>query len=247
VLSRLSAATGGCRFACPDADHAPTWLVMNWWRRVHPGAMIAWMSEQPRMNKDPEFLAGERRRVGEPHVQPLNALIEHWRQEGRKVPWADPGSGGIHSKIVFLHESPGPAASAGHGSGFISPDNDDQSAARFWRLSRQAGLGRRSYMNWNVVPWYVSATGRAANATPSDGQAALPYLRQFVALLSELRVVVVMGAFAEHWWLQYLRQPGSPVLPLITAPHPSVSARCGRPDFEREIAVAMVKARDAAG
>jgi hypothetical protein len=43
-----------------------------------------------------------------------------------------------------------------------------------------------------------------------------------------------------------LRQDGSPVLSLISAPHPSASARRGRPDFEREISVAMVKARDAA-
>jgi uracil-DNA glycosylase len=224
----------------------PTWLVMNWWRRVHPGAMIAWMSEQLRMNKDPELLAGKLGRVHEPHVQPLNALIERCRQEGRQVSWADPDSGGIHSKILFLHESPGAAVSARHGSGFISPDNDDQSAARFWRLSRQAGLDRRSYINWNVVPWYVSATGRASNATPADGQKALPYLHQFVTLLSELRVVVVMGAFAEHWWLQYLRRDASPVLPLVTGPHPSANARRGRPDFEREISAAMIKARDAA-
>jgi hypothetical protein len=110
------------------------------------------------------------------------------------VPWADPDSRGIHSRILFLHESPGPAAPTGHGSRFISPDNDDQSATRFWQLGRQACLDRRSYINWNVVPWYASATGRAANATPADGQAALPYLHQFVTLLSDLRVVVVMRA-----------------------------------------------------
>jgi hypothetical protein len=94
--------------------------------------------------------------------------------------------------LLALPRRPGTAV------GFISPDDDNQSAARFWRLSRQAGLDRRSYINWNVVPWYVSATGRAANATSADGQVALPYLHQFVARLSELRVVVVMGAFAEH-------------------------------------------------
>jgi uracil-DNA glycosylase len=114
------------------------------------------------------------------------------------------------------------------------------------RLSAKAGLDRSSYLNWNAVPWYVSATGKAANASPADGRAALPYLDQFVKLLPELRVVVVMGAFAEHWWLRYLRQADSPVLPLITAPHPSAGARRGRPDFEKEIEIAMTKARAAA-
>jgi uracil-DNA glycosylase len=159
----------------------------------------------------------------------------------------DPDSGGIFSRILFLHESPGPASSAEHGSGFISPDNNDQTAARFRRLSSQAGLDRASYLNWNAVPWYVSATGKAANATNADGQAALPYLHQFVSLLSSLRVVVVMGGFAERWWLRYLRRPDSPVLPLVLAPHPSASARRSRPGFEGDIATAMDKAARTAG
>jgi uracil-DNA glycosylase len=96
------------------------------------------------------------------------------------------------------------------------------------------------------VPWYVSPNGKAANATSADGKAALPYLNQFVMLLRELRVVVVMGSFAEHWWLRYLREPDSPVLALITSPHPSSSARRSRPQFEQEIAIAMQKARLAA-
>lgn len=208
--------------------------------------MIRGMSTQPRMNRDRQFLTGKLDRVHNPHVLPLNELVERWRAEGRQVPWADPDSGGIHSRILFLHESPGPASSAAHGSGMISPDNNDQTAERFWRLSRQAGLESGRYIAWNAVPWYVSATGKAANATEADARAAVPYLHQFVMLLTELRVVVVMGGFAEHSWLRYLRLPDSPVLPLITAPHPSASARRGRPAFEQDITIAMTKARDAA-
>ena len=221
--------------------------ISTCWRWHDLRVRLASVSLQPRMNKDPEFLAGKLRRIYEQQVKPLNVLVERWRQEGLRVPWADPDSGGVHSRILFLHESPGPASSAQHGSGVISPDNDDQTAARFWRLSRDAGLDRSTYINWNAVPWYVSATGHAANAARADGQAALPYLHQFVTLLAELRVVVVMGAFAEHWWLRYLRQADSPVLPLITAPHPSVSARRSRPAFEQEITNAMSKAQKAAG
>jgi hypothetical protein len=96
-------------------------------------AIIISMSAEPRMNRDPVFLADKQRRVHDPQVEPLNRLIVAWRGEGRQVPWADPDSGGVHSHVLFLHESPGPAASAQHGSGFASPDNDDQTAARFWR------------------------------------------------------------------------------------------------------------------
>lgn len=155
---------------------------------------------------------------------PLNALVEQWRGEGQDVRWADPDLGGVHSRILFLLESPGPAASAGHGSGIISPDNNDQTAGLFWRLSREAGLNPRTYISWNVVPWYVPANGKAANAADADRQAALPYLHQFVGLLTQLCVVAVMGGFAERWWLHYLRRPESPVLPRF-APLTPVPAR----------------------
>ena len=55
-----------------------------------------------------------------------------------------------------------------------------------------------------------------------------------------------MGGFAERWWLHYLRRPESPVLPLVCAPHPSFSARRGRPTFASDILIAMTKAREAA-
>ena len=108
-----------------------------------------------------------------------------------------------------------------------------------------AGLERDCYISWDVVLWYVAASAKAANATRADGEAALPHLHEFVTLLAELRVVMV-GGLAEHWWLWYLRRRDSPVLPLIVAPHPSVSARRGRPAFEDDIVIAMTKARQAA-
>ena len=196
------------------------------------------------MNKHPEFLDGKRRRVHDPHVRPLNALVDRWNGEGWRVPYADPDSGGIHATILFLSESPGPRASAEHGSGIVSPDNNDPSAERFWRLSHEAELSRGNYVNWNAVPWYVSSTARNHNATAADGRAALPYLHEFVTLLSNLRVVVLMGNFAPRWWFRYLINcPDSRVLPVLGAPHSSSRARISNPRFEQDILAAMVKAR----
>jgi uracil-DNA glycosylase len=147
---------------------------------------------------------------------------------------------------LFLHESPGPRASAEHGSGLVSTDNNDPSAERFWRLSREAGLSGDSYISWNVVPWYVSGTVKNQNATADDGKHALPYLHEFVTLLQGLHVVVVMGSFAQRWWFRYLIDcPGSQVLPVLAAPHSSSRARISNPRFEQEIFAAMVKARQA--
>jgi uracil-DNA glycosylase len=205
------------------------------------------MTGRPRMNEEQAFRDAKLRRIYEPHVRPLNELVDRWRSDVRPVPYADPDSGGVHSKILFLHESPGPKASAKHGSGLISTDNNDPSAERFWRLSRQAGLDCGSYISWNAVPWYVSGDGRNVNATDDEGRAALPYLHRFVTLLTRLRVVVVMGRFAERWWFEYLiRVPDSRVLPLLAAPHTSNRARISRPRFEDDILAAMAKAKQVA-
>src|SRR6266851_5085438 len=58
----------------------------------------------------------------------------------------------------------------------------------------------------------MSAISKAASAVDADGAAALPYLHEFVTLRPQLRVVVVMGGFAERWWLRYVRRPENPVL-----------------------------------
>ena len=205
------------------------------------------MAESPRMNKEPEFLAAKLRRVQDPHVRPLNGLVERWRQAGRQVPYADPDSGGVRSRILFLHESPGPRASPGHGSGLISTDNDDRQrgAVLAAEPGSRAVQGRLHQLERRH--WYVSATARNVNAKDADGQAALSYLHEFVTLLTELRVVVVMGSFAGRWWFRYLIcYPGSRVLPLLGAPHTSNRARISRPGFENDILVAMVKAKQVA-
>ena len=71
------------------------------------------------MNRNPEFLARKRRRVYDPHVRPLNAMVDRWNGDRLQVPYADPDSGGIHARILFLHESPDPRASAEHRSGLV--------------------------------------------------------------------------------------------------------------------------------
>lgn len=196
----------------------------------------------PRAHRDPEFLARMTARVFEPHVAPLNHLVQEMRHADHPAPWVDPAGGGVQARILFLHESPGPMASSAHGSGIVSPDNDDPTAARFFRLARQVGLPRSAFLNWNAVPWYISDTRRNQNATLADFREAEPWLHRFIGLLAHLSVVVTMGNFAGVCWLRYLRRPDSPVLPLIVSPHPADRARVSRPQFEEEIATAMRKA-----
>jgi len=187
------------------------------------------------------FLGVKRTRLFEAHVAPLNRLVERLREEGRPSPWFDPDSGGTSSRVMFLLESPGPMASAAHGSGLISIDNDDQTAARFFRLTQEAGLDRGAYLNWNVVPWYVSTDRRNQNAAPVDFVDAEPWLHDLLGLLPSLDIVVTMGNFARDCWVRYLRHDDAPLLRLAVTAHPSASARRSRPSFEQDIAGALVR------
>ncbi|MDQ3579948.1 MAG: uracil-DNA glycosylase [Actinomycetota bacterium] len=137
------------------------------------------------------------------------------------VPWFDPASGGSHSRVLCLVESPGPkSARTSSGSGIISVDNDDQTAANSFRAMEEAGLQRNSAMNWNVVPWYLDTVRRPTSA---EIRSAVPWLVELLALLNDLRVVVLLGAAARESWtlIQQQRQVNLSTIKLLMAPHPS--------------------------
>ena len=112
------------------------------------------------MHRDRAFLAAKLAHVQDPHIAPLNDLASDIRAgTGMEVPLFDPASGGVHAKALLLLEAPGaratgatgPRAAAG-GSGIISADNNDQTAANAWTLYRDAGLNVADLVIWNVVP-----------------------------------------------------------------------------------------------
>ena len=61
----------------------------------------------------------------------LNEYVRELRNEFPKyyVPDFDPNNGGIHATVLFLFEKPGPKTDPKNkGSGYISQDNDDETA-----------------------------------------------------------------------------------------------------------------------
>lgn len=139
-------------------------------------------------------------RCGEPHVAPLQALAErisasHDAPEG--VPRFDPLDGGINARVLLLQEAPGPRAV---GTGFVSFDNPDQTAANARHACESAGLSRRDVVRWNAVPWYIGNEGRTKirKATSADLKRAEPWLAQLLELLPRLEVVVLMGKKAQR-------------------------------------------------
>ena len=198
---------------------------------------------QTRTLANPETLAARRARLQEAHIAPLTAFAGKLRDSevlgGRlDLPDFDPRSGGIHSEILLLLESPGPKVAQ---TGFASPDNPDRTAENLSCLLKLAGIGRERCLLWNIVPWQLSAGG-VVTPTATQIRAATPATLELLTLLPGLRVVVLVGGKAQTGWR--LVQPRLPrPLPTVHCPHPSPRYFATDPQAPVRALSALVEAR----
>ena len=182
--------------------------------------MSSSFSTRPRQHGDPEFLRRKQARWSEPHVAPLNSFCDEiGRATGRDVPYVDPDSGGVHARVLLLLEAPSRAAA--HGSGMVSADNDDSTAANVWRAYAETGLDRDRSLIWNAVPWYLGGADTISSARPSDIRAGGPWLLAFLGLLPRLRVIIGLGRAAQSALAEQEHEFVGQHLAVLTAPHPS--------------------------
>jgi hypothetical protein len=161
-------------------------------------------TDSPRTNREPGEIARKLALLEAPHVAPLTVYVR-WLRASRggdgSIPWFDPTDAGVDAPILVLLEAPGRRATAKQGSGFISADNDDPTAANAWRLYREAGIDRRSdVVVWNVIPWYIGTDHAVRSGTNTDLDEARDALRSLIGLLPRLRVVVLQGRAAQKAW-----------------------------------------------
>lgn len=205
----------------------------------------------PKLFADPAAVRAREARLHEPHVAELTRLVERIRLargEGNSVPWFDPESGGRHAEVLLLFEAPGaravgsgPVRPNRPGSGFISPDNNDDSAAAVFELENEAGLPRDRALHWNIVPWYVGEGTKIRAVTKADRLEAAPWLGELLALLSDLRVVVLCGEAAQRGWDEYAGQRPADLW-VVRCPHPSPVNLRTRPYAHDEILEAFTEA-----
>jgi len=148
----------------------------------------------PRSLKNRLAIIHRRALLDLPHVRPLTAMVKELRAELRgHVPDFDPLDGGVEAQLLFLFEKPGPMTdperSGKAGSGFVSRDNDDATAANIFHFMSTAGIARDQTLLWNAIPWW-NGTITASNQEWKDG---LSRLRSMIALLPNLRSVVLAG------------------------------------------------------
>ena len=153
-------------------------------------------ADGPRRHADPASLAAKQARWFEPHIAPINSLVaEIATITGRAVPYVDPDSGGVNTRVLLLLE--GPSGGAAHRSKMISIDNDGGTAANLWRAHQAVGLAREHTMMWNAVPWFLGAYGRIDGPKEAELTEGRGWLVRLLELLPLLEVTIALGRVPE--------------------------------------------------
>ncbi len=145
--------------------------------------------------------------LAQPHIAPLISLIDEIkiaRGPDCAIPFFDPCDGGMLAKGLILLESPGNKAIT---SGFLSRNNRDQSANNMRDLLSKAEIDRRATLLWNIVPWYLGGPPMLHEIIE-----ALPYLKSLIGMLTELRVVVLVGVKASELALNIAKFTSVPII-----------------------------------
>ncbi|YCI28389.1 uracil-DNA glycosylase [Erwinia sp. PK3-005] len=132
-----------------------------------------------------------------PHMQPLTAYVENLRKRlGNNVfiPDFDPLDGGINAEFIFLFEKPGPQTDFRNGgSGFISRDNNDDTAKAIFCFMQNIGLDRKRTLLWNTIPaWNGSRAFKSLHVR--DG---IRLLDELLPLLPNLKTIILIGKQAQ--------------------------------------------------
>ncbi|MGK5044397.1 uracil-DNA glycosylase [Janthinobacterium sp. GB4P2] len=146
--------------------------------------------------RSPDAIKNREEALSAPHIAALRTYVEGLRNQypGWEFPDFDPYDGGQEADILFLLEKPGPKTSIkGGGSGFISRDNDDATAAALFNFMQMAGIPRQRTVLWNSIPGW-NGTIKMTAAERRAGLAELPIL---LTLLPKLKAVILVGRKAQ--------------------------------------------------
>lgn len=159
------------------------------------------------------------------HIEPVNRLVEELGAQAAagRPPYVAPMYRGVHAVALAILRDPGPKAGGAQGSGFLSVENDDQTAERQCGFFAETGLDPADVVPWNAYPWYI-------NQAPSKAQLAegVEPLHRLIALMPGLRVVLLAGKDAQAAWRLFCRSHGALVrsrgIEALSTYHPSRQA-----------------------
>lgn len=140
-----------------------------------------------------------------PNVEPINRLVDELGAQGGvgRPPYVAPMYHGVDAPMLAILRDPGPKAGGAQGSGFLSVENDDQTAERQCGFFVEAGIDPADVVPWNAYPWYI-------NDAPSKAQLdeGVEPLRRLIELMPGLKVVLLAGKDAQAAWKVFGRSHG---------------------------------------
>jgi uracil-DNA glycosylase family 4 len=173
-------------------------------------------------------------------MKPLTEyIIELRKKKGIKfeIPDFDPCDGGVDARLLLVAEAPGPKAIE---SGFVSRNNNDQTAENTNRILSISGLKREETILWNIVPWYIGEDGNIRTPTPNELEEGAKCLDELLNILTNLRAIVMVGGNAQ----KALKKDSIPQrLKVFETYHPSPRNLNTKPDMEKKITQVFTEAK----
>ena len=130
-------------------------------------------------------------------VAPLNRFIDDLgrHDDAGHPPYIAPMYKGVECPGLVVLRDPGPKAGGARGSGFLSVENDDETAARQFRIMTEAGIDPADMLPWNAYPWYINAKPNVREIRAGCGP-----LKQVLDSLPRLRIILLLGGDARRAW-----------------------------------------------
>lgn len=172
-----------------------------------------------------------------PHLAPLRHYAAILRTRHGAVPDVDPADGGIEARLLILSETPGPHIGK---TGIVSADNPSGTARNLRRFLGTAGISRRDRVIWNAVPWVIHQGGPDRAPRAGEIREGLAELPGFLALLPDLKAVVLAGRVAGL--AADVVTAACPGAAILLMPHPSPTYVCTSPDVSRRIEATLAEA-----
>ena len=147
------------------------------------------------------FRAEQREHLFDPHVAPVNRMVDELSSPDHWMPYVAPAHGGVDATVLSVLRDPGPKTQDGHGSGYLCIENDDATAQAQCEAFATVGITARDITPWNAYPWYINR-----QPTTAERETGVEPLLCIVELMPRLTVVLLQGGDAADTWRRLLRQ-----------------------------------------
>ena len=146
---------------------------------------------------DHEYRELQWRHRYDPHIAPINRFIDDLGRldDAGHPPYIAPTYKGVACPGLVVLRDPGPKAGGDKGSGFLSVQNDDETAERQFRFMAESGVDFSDMLPWNAYPWYINAKPNAHQIREGCGP-----LKRVLDMLPRLQVILLLGGDARQAW-----------------------------------------------